>query len=344
VEGLCGHFRPALPYSTEEIAAYGLTFRASFAKPRIHRRYLAGLFGDATDGAVAAYLSPAEDGCMTLKPFCDTQRKIDALFRERTGEASRTVREALFAIAGEVLFLEDPYETSKYHPRISASGSFAYRELTDGERQAFDRLSFHFFYERHNEFWKRTALKRLTPLTACTDMLVCGEDLGMIPDSVHEVMNRLHILSLELERAPKAPGREFADLRQLPYLSVCTTSTHDMSPLRSWWEEDRERTQRYHQSVLHGEGNAPVECTPELAAQILSNHLNASAMLTVIPLQDWLAMSDALRHPHAERERINIPADPHHYWRYRMHPTLETLLSATDFNRQIRTMGAGSGR
>jgi 4-alpha-glucanotransferase len=345
VEGLCGHFRPALPFSTEEIAAYGLTFRASFAKPRIHRRYLADLFGDATDRAVTAWLSPEEeDGYLALKPFCDTQRKIDALFRERTDGASLSIRKALFAIAGEVLFLEDPYETSKYHPRISASESFAYRELTDAERQAFDRLSFHFFYGRHNGFWKTTALKRLTPLIACTDMLICGEDLGMIPDSVHEVMNRLHILSLELERAPKTQGWEFAGLQQLPYGSVCTTSTHDMSPLRNWWEEDRERTQRYYQFVLHGEGTAPAECTPELAAQILSNHLNAPAMLTIIPLQDWLAMSDTLRRTHPERERINIPADPHHYWRYRMHLTLETLLNATGFNRKIRTMIAGSGR
>ncbi|MDR0844801.1 MAG: 4-alpha-glucanotransferase, partial [Tannerella sp.] len=254
------------------------------------------------------------------------------------------LKEGLFAVANEVLFLEDPYEPSKYHPRISAAASFAYRELTGEERQAFDRLSFHFFYERHNAFWKEEALKRLTPLTACTDMLICGEDLGMVPDTVHEVMERLHILTLELERAPKTPGCEFAALQRLPYASVCTTSTHDMPPLRSWWKEDAGRTQRYWQSVLHRDGTAPGECAPEPAGQIIANHLNASSMLTVIPLQDWLAMSAALQHPHPERERINIPSDPHHYWRYRMHLTLEQLLDARDFNRQIRTMIADSGR
>ncbi|MDR3268293.1 MAG: 4-alpha-glucanotransferase [Tannerella sp.] len=344
VQGLCGHFRPALPFSVEEIEAYGLTFKETFTKPRIHCRHLAGLFGGQTDDVVETCLSPADAAWMILKPFCDTQRKIEDLFRNRTDEVSMKIKEGLFAIANEVLFLEDPYEKSKFHPRISASGSFAYKELTDEERHAFDRLSLHFFYERHNEFWKKEALKRLTPLIACTDMLICGEDLGMIPDSVHEVMNRLHILSLELERAPKTSDREFADLHHLPYESVCTTSTHDMNPLRSWWKEDRERTQRYYQFVLHKEGAAPEECSPELAAQILSRHLDASSMLTIIPLQDWLAMSDTLKSPHTTCERINIPADPHHYWRYRIHIPLEKLLIAREFNRKIRTMLSDSGR
>ncbi|MDR2469706.1 MAG: 4-alpha-glucanotransferase, partial [Tannerella sp.] len=216
--------------------------------------------------------------------------------------------------------------------------------LTEEERQAFERLSYHFFYERHNDYWKQVALQRLSPLIDSMEMLICGEDLGMIPDSVHEVMQRLHILSLELERAPKTIETEFTDLQRLPYLSVCTTSTHDMSPLRSWWNEDRRRTERYFHSVLHREGCAPETCSVELVAQILFNHLNASSMLTVIPLQDWLALSDALRHPEPERERINVPANPRHYWRYRMHLTLEQLSDAADFNRQLFRMIAESGR
>ncbi|MDR1102779.1 MAG: 4-alpha-glucanotransferase [Tannerella sp.] len=344
VEGLCGHFRPALPLTAEEIESRGLPFRDTFLKPRIHRRHAVELFGDAAAEAVETFLAPDGDGYLTLKPFCDTQRKVEALFRERERRdpAAAGIRAGLFAIAGEALFLADPCEPEKYHPRISASGTFAYRELTAEEQQAFDRLSFHFFYERHSAFWKEVALKRLTPMVRCTGMLICGEDLGMIPDSVHEVMNRLHILSLELERAPKTGGREFADLQRLPYASVCTTSTHDMPPLRNWWEEDRERTQRYYRQVLHGEGTAPADCTPELAGQILRNHLSASSMLTVIPLQDWLASSGTLRHPRPQHERINIPANPHHYWRYRMHLSLETLAAADDFNRQIRRLIAES--
>ncbi|MDR2042270.1 MAG: 4-alpha-glucanotransferase [Tannerella sp.] len=344
VDGLCGHFRPALPFTAGEIEDRGLPFRDAFLQARIRRSHAVELLGETFDEAVETYLSPDGDDHLTLKPCCNTQRKTDDLFRERTDPVSLKIKAALFTVAANVLFLADPYEPAKYHPRISASGSFAYKELTPEEQLAFDRLSFHFFYERHNAFWKEVALKRLTPLIHSTDMLICGEDLGMIPDSVHEVMDRLHILSLELERAPKLYGLEFADLQQLPYLSVCTTSTHDMPPLRSWWNEVRERTQRYYRQVLHGDGTAPAACSPERAGQILRNHLNASSMLTIIPLQDWLALSGDLRHPRPECERINIPADPHHYWRYRMHLSLETLAAADDFNRLIRRLIAESGR
>lgn len=337
-QGLCGHFRPALPFRIAEIEAYGFRFDDRYTRPRIQRRFLIDLFGKDAEYVMNTYLSFADTEHLVLRSFCDTQRKIEQLFHEKTGDMFMHIKNGLLSIANEVLFLPDPYEPFTYHPRIAAYHSFAYQELTADEQNAFNRLSNYFFYERHNEFWKSEALKRLTSLISSTDMLICGEDLGMIPKSVHEVMGQLHILSLELERAPKVEGVLFSDLQTLPYLSVCTTSTHDMNPLRNWWKEDRDRTQMYYQSVLHCEGKAPGECSAGIAKQVISNHLCASSMLAIIPLQDWLAMSDSLKRTDIEQERINIPADPHHYWRYRMHLSLEELLRASDFNAGIKKM------
>jgi 4-alpha-glucanotransferase len=344
IQGLCGHFRPALPFSVSEIEEYGIRFDDRYIQPRIHCRFLIDIFGEYTDRVVGTYLSFADAEHLILSPFCDTQRKIEQLFNEETDEAFIKIKNGLLSIANEVLFLEDPYEPLKYHPRISAAHSFVYKELTINEQNAFDRLANDFFYVRHNEFWKTEALKRLTSLIFSTDMLICGEDLGMIPKSVHEVMNQLHILSLELERAPKIEGIRFTDLNTIPYLSVCTTSTHDMSPLRNWWKEDYSRTQMYYYSVLHREGEAPEECSSELAKQIISDHLHATSMLTIIPLQDWLAISDTLKRADIEHERINVPANPQHYWCYRMHISLEELLSAYDLNQEIKEMLIESNR
>ena len=244
----------------------------------------------------------------------------------------------------EVLFVRDPYQPDRYHPRISARQSLAYQELPDEQKHAFDKLYNDFFFERHNDFWKKTALSRLQPLLESTKMLVCGEDLGVLPATVPEVMQSLQLLSLELERMTKDMEHEFTDLTQLPYLSVCTTSTHDMSPIRAWWTENREKTQRYYNQILHREGEAPEICPVEVAEQIIYNHLRASSMLTIIPLQDWFAMDDKIRLPDAAAERINEPANPNHYWRYRMHITLETLLQSTSFNEKIGTMITGTGR
>jgi 4-alpha-glucanotransferase len=327
MDGLCGHFRPALPLSKAEIEGYGMRFSERWTKPCIHTRFLP----DIAASDCYPYLTPLDDGHLTLKPHCSTQRKISSL----CDGVSQTVREGLMRIACEVLFLEDPYEAERYHPRILAHRSYAYRELPDADRSAFDRLYHDFYFVRHNHFWKETALHRLAPLIKRDGMLICGEDLGMIPASVHEVMNSLQLFSLEIERMPKVAGREFADLKTLPRRSVCTTSTHDMPPLRVWWEEDEAKTRRYCRDVLQDEGKAPAACSPEMAERIIGNHLQSSSMLTILPLQDWMSIDGQIRRPDAAAERINIPADPDHYWRYRMHVTLETLLHADTFNQKI---------
>jgi 4-alpha-glucanotransferase len=336
IQGLCGHFNPALPFSREEIESYGFPFDDACYTPRIHRRHLPALFGDASGDVSGIYLMPLSADYFTLKPVCDTQCKIESLFVDRDG-SSDGVKAGLFAVANEVLFLRDPREPHKFHPRISAARSLAYQDLDESARRAFDRLYRDFFYHRHNDFWKKQAFLRLAPLMSSAGMLICGEDLGMIPHCVPEVMAQLQILSLEIERMPKEANREFTDLARIPYLSVCTTSTHDMTPIRNWWREDRAKTQRYYNNVLCRTGAAPDECTPGLAAQILDNHLASPSMLAIIPLQDWLAMGDEnVRRPAIDSERINIPADPRHYWRYRMHLTMENLLLQDDFNEKIR--------
>lgn len=345
VEGLLGYFSPALPLSVEEIKNGGLSFRgAPFTRAHIHGKYLAELFGEYTDEVIQCYLERMDADRFALqKPF-DTQRKIAARFAGEDNDKSRRIRSGLFALCNEVLFIEDHRQPGTYHPRISASASYRYRELDKQDQYAFDGLYWDYFYQRHNTFWKDEALKRLSPLIASTGMLACGEDLGMIPHSVPEVMQKLQILRLEIERASKSPNREFTDLQQVPYLSVCTTSTHDMPTLRGWWKEDPDRRQRYFNEQLKREGAAPEDCSPETGEEILRRHLASPAMLTVIPFQDWLAMDAALRHPDVDAERINVPANPRHYWRYRMHLCLEDLLKAETLNGRIRQLIAAAGR
>ena len=341
VRGLCGHFRPALPLTPDEIESFGLPFDVRYTRPMIRRECLAEVFGDKSDEVLARFLTSIDDAYLAPNALCDTQQKIAALF-QNTNDIG--LRNALYHLTEEVLFVEDPYTPGHYHPRISADRSLRYHTLTEAHRIAFDRLYTDFFFVRHHDFWRDTALRRLHPLTASTDMLVCGEDLGMIPDSVHEVMDRLRILSLELGRISKIYGVEFTDLRRAPYLSVCTTSTHDMAPLRLWWQEDAERTRRYLQALSYPTHNENEEATPEAAECIVRDHLQAASILTVLPLQDWLAIDGSLRAPDPTRERINIPADPDHYWRYRMHLTLEELLGAEAFNKKIGAMLRESNR
>ncbi|MDR2232127.1 MAG: 4-alpha-glucanotransferase [Tannerella sp.] len=353
-QGLCGHFRPALPLTEAEIEAFGFKFDKQYTKPQINVGFLDEIFGELAAEIAEKNLKKVRYNYLGLNSLCDSQRKIEDFFSDKSSlkdmysraafRKLQVIKDGLFKISNEVLFIKDPYEKNKYHPRINAYNTYAYQKLSEQDKTAFQQLSDHFFYEHHNEFWKTVALKHLTPLVNSTDMLICGEDLGMIPKSVHEVMDRLHILSLELERTPKVDYEEFTSLQSVPYLSVSTTSTHDMEPLRSWWEEESHRTQRYYQSVLKQDGIAMTRLDTEVAEQIIINHLNATSMLTIIPLQDWITLSDALSRTDGMSERINIPDNPHHYWNYRMHLTIEQLMQAHELNQKIRELIDKSGR
>jgi 4-alpha-glucanotransferase len=340
VEGLLGYFSPSLPFSIEEIENSGLKFRnETFTRAHIHEKFLPELFGEYVPEVKQAYLDRMDADHLMLKQKFDSQQKIRNYFAgKKEDKKNQFIKAGLFAVCNEVLFIEDANKAAHYHPRISASSSYIYQELNASGKYAFDYLYWNYFYQRHNGFWKKEALKHLTPLINSTDMLVCGEDLGMIPSSVPEVMNKLQILSLEIERMPKTANREFTNLRNIPYLSVCTTSTHDMSPLRAWWKEDPKKTQKYYNEVLKKEGIAPLDCTPELCEAIIRNHLLTPSMLTVVPFQDWLSLDARLRHPDADSERINIPSNPRHYWRYRMHLTIDELMKAEDLNGKIRQL------
>lgn len=345
VHGLLGHFNPALPFSEEEIRGAGLWFNAArHAEPYIYHYMLDDFFGEAAEEVRTKYLQEAGCGRYTLREEVDTQRKIERLFAGKSDDRSHRICDGLMGLVDEVLFVEDPVKRGLYHPRISAQFTYSYRALGDGERAAFDRLYNDFFYYRHNEYWRSEAMRKLPPLLSATRMLVCGEDLGMIPHCVPQVMNDLQILSLEVQRMPKDPNSEFGNTWGYPYRSVSTTSTHDMSPLRAWWEEDRVTTQRFYNTVLHEPGEAPLYCEPWVAGRIVDLHLASPSMLVILPLQDWLAEDGELRREVPQEERINVPSIPRYYWRYRMHLTLEQLLGEQDFNTRMRTRIEASGR
>ena len=244
----------------------------------------------------------------------------------------------------EGLFLVDHKRNDRWHPRIAVQFQEAYNVLNDGEKYCFNRLYNDYFYRRNNQFWYQEAMKKLPKLTQATRMLVCAEDLGMVPDCVPWVMNELRILSLEIQSMPKDPTTRFGKLSHNPYRSVDTISTHDMATLRQWWDEDEERSQSYFNTTLRRGGPAPRPLPGWLAKDIVSRHLTSPSMLCLISFQDWMSIDERLRLPDENGERINIPANPRHYWRYRMHLSIEQLLAADELNNEISTLIIQSGR
>ena len=345
VHGLTGQFAPSQAMSRDEIMQYGLNFQEErFTQPFITDWVLDRVFHERADEVRREYLERIDGERYRMKPDVDTQRKIEARFAGVTRQEDLWLRDGLYSLVSDVLFVRDRNRADMFHPRISAQLDFIYESLYDNDKQAFNRLYNDYYYRRNNQFWYREAMKKLPKLVQATRMLVCAEDLGMVPDCVPWVMSELKILSLELQSMPKSVTTRFGHLSQNPYRSVCTISSHDMPTLRQWWDEDYERTQDYYNSMLHREGTAPHPLPGWLAKDIIARHLDSPSMLCILSVQDWLAMYERLRLPDADAERINIPANPKHYWRYRMHLNIEDLIADGKFIDDISTLVGQAGR
>jgi len=352
VEGLLGHFAPALPLHRHEIAnRLGWFDYSRLCEPYIRWHMLEHIFAGEAQKVFDEYLDDASFGRIHLKEEVNTQRKIEAYIEQKIAahpeheEYFVWLRTGLYKLTNEVLFV--PAGNDFYHPRITLDKTYSYRELDNDEtrRRLYDDIYIDFFFRRHEDFWRRQGLVKLPPVRYATNMLICGEDLGMVPASVPGVMRELGMLGLNIQRMPSNPRVEFGHPDDAPYLSVVTTSSHDMSTLRGWWESDRVTTQRFFETMLgHWREVAPYYCEPWVAREIIIQHLHSPAMWAIFPLQDLLAMDSHLRRVNPHEEQINDPSNPTHFWRYRLHLPLEELVDAVGFNEPLRALVQVSGR
>ncbi|MEO6071588.1 MAG: 4-alpha-glucanotransferase, partial [Chitinophagaceae bacterium] len=344
VEGIMGVFQPAMPVELQELSERGIWFDYHrYCKPFLTDDILYQLFGEQTEFVTETFLNKNSLGRYDFKEPFDTQRKVEDYFLQ-DGE-NENLKKGLFEALSNVVFFEQKDSGKRaYHFRISLEATSSFQQLDEGQKDKLKERYINYFYRRQDELWKKEGWRKLPFLKSSTDMLICGEDLGMVPDCVPEVMKRLGILSLEIQRMPKNAHTQFFHPAHAPYLSVITPSTHDMSTIRGWWEENRDTTQTFYNTVLEEQGQAPYYCDAWINRAIVLQHLYSPAMWSIFQLQDLLGMNDSLRRKNPQEERINQPADPKHYWKYRMHLYLEDLLQEKEFTNEIKDYINHSGR
>jgi 4-alpha-glucanotransferase len=347
VEGVMGHFAPAVPVHVNEFSERDIPFNYyRYTKPFINDAVIWEFFHNDFEYIKTDFLEQGKDGLYQLKKGFETQQEVEAYFSQlEDNEFKQRIRYGLFnLISNLVLFEQEGSEGRQFHFRIEMDKTPSYRYLGWDKNKIYD-LYIDYYYRRQDNFWRDEALKKLPALKAATNMLVCGEDLGMVPTCVPDVMSRLGILSLEIQRMPKGDSnREFFHPNDANYLSVVTPSTHDMSTIRGWWEEDRARTQRFYNYEMGQWGEAPFFCEPWINKAIVLQHLFSPAMWSIFQLQDLLGMNEQIRRQNPHEERINNPADPKNYWKYRMHISLEDLIKQKDFNEELRSYIESSDR
>jgi 4-alpha-glucanotransferase len=346
VEGIMGRFVHAIPVYKVEFSERNIWFDTDrYTRPYITDAVLWDMFGPNRE-KFKDFLNPRPDGTYALREGFKTQREVETHFAgpEITND-NLHIRQGLYDLISNVIFFEEPGSGGEqFHFRFSMENTHSFRHLDWNTQQQLKALYINYFFERQDNFWMKEAMTKLPALKRSTNMLICGEDLGLVPHSVASVMSQLGILSLEIQRMPKDIKKEFFHPSDAPYLSVVTPSTHDMSTVRGWWEEDRAKTQRFYNNELGQWGDAPYFCEPWINKEILLQHLYSPAIWSVFQLQDILGISASLRRDDPHAERINIPAVPRHYWNYRMHISLEQLLKEKDFNDELAGYVQASGR
>jgi len=347
VEGIMGYFVPAIPLHLNELNSRGITFDYNrYTKPFINDAVLWEIFGYDQDYVKDIFLNYDGFGNYTLKPEFATQRQVETYTSTLADDDfTKKIKQGLFdLISNVILFEAEGSQGQQYHFRFSMNSTSSFRNLDGNTQNQLNELYVNYFFRRQDDFWMKEALQKLPALKRVTNMLVCGEDLGLVPACVPDVMRHLGLLSLEIQRMPKDPKKEFFHPNDAPYLSVITPSTHDMSTIRGWWEEDKNSIQKFYNHELGQWGDAPFYCEAWINKLIVMQHLYSPAMWSIFQLQDLLGIDEKIRRVNPNDERINIPADPKHYWRYRMHLTLESLLTQKAFNEELAGMVQSSGR
>jgi 4-alpha-glucanotransferase len=349
IEGVMGRFVPAIPVRITEFAEKGISFDYHrFCKPFITDEIVYEIFGHLAEKVKQEFLLPDGEGMYRLHHLVDTQQKTEEYFlSQETTEENHKIKQGLFDLISNVILFEETEPGTpgqQFHFRIAMEHTRSFRYLDWHTRQQLKELYIDYFYYRQDAFWKKEAMHKLPYLKRATNMLICGEDLGMVPHCVPDVMKQLGILSLEIQRMPKKSGIDFFDLKEAPYLSVVTPSTHDMSTIRGWWEEDKQKIKIFYNQMLGQWGDPPFFCEPWINRAIVLQHLSSPAMWSIFQWQDLLGMSETLRRQNPHEERINVPADPNNKWKYRMHITLENLLQQKEFNSNLHSYLEQCGR
>ncbi|WP_300690587.1 4-alpha-glucanotransferase [Chryseobacterium sp.] len=341
VQGILGYFYPAVPITLDEFKALKIPFDFDrYCKPFINNEILWDYF-EKDSGKVLEFLEKKQDGTYSLKEEFDTQRKLVDFFKKNP---HGPLEEKLISLCANVLFLTEKRKgETVYHPRFNVYNTESYKFLSEAEQKSIYELYHDYFFRRQDHLWYEKAMEKLPVILNATKMLICGEDLGMVPACVPVVMDELAIIALKVQRMP-SENIPFYDPRNATYMNVVTASSHDSSTLRQWWKEDPALTQKYYNQQLVQYGKAPEYLTPHLAEIIMKQHLYNEAMLAIFPIQEFMATDEELSNINMDNERINDPAVFPHYWRYRMHINLEDLKRKDTFNEKIAFWVKDSGR
>jgi 4-alpha-glucanotransferase len=174
-------------------------------------------------------------------------------------------------------------------------------EAQDGMLGHFDPLD--------ETLWEGQGRQILSAMLQGANMLPCAEDLGTVPKCSPKVLKEFAIPGMEIQRWAKDYELEvFKTPETYRPNSIAVISTHDISPLKTWWKSDivdpAERQVFWEYLGLKGEYT--LESTASFIRAALLKINESESVFSIQLLQDWLSLGDL---PGSEDPdfRINYP-------------------------------------
>lgn len=331
--GELGMFNPAIGFTAEELMEEGVHFdEERLCKPYINDAIMYFYFHGDKGRVEEKYFENH-----AFKNAFATPQRLHEWLEVNPDNAAL----ALKSIMANVVLIK---VGDHFHFKMNMQQTPSFQSLPEEQKQLLNNLYNRYFGERQRELWTKAGHEKLKMMKDATTMMLCGEDLGMVPEMVPGIMKELEVLALFVERMPHSMGDRFAKPETSPYLSVVTPSTHDMSPLALWWQQQREDVSFYYHEILKQAGHVPEKFTPEVAELILNRQLSAPAMWVVFLLQDVLALNEHLQREDATKDRINDPGNDDFVWDYRLHISVEHLQDQKELSSSMLRMIHKSGR
>jgi 4-alpha-glucanotransferase len=334
LSGLLGYFAPSCLLKRSDLATRFDAGRMRWLSiPHLPGPELRLALPNDAERVRACYLEqlPGED-LFNIKPELDNERALDALPEPAQVRAFLTARHRDRALI--------PVGADTFAPAWYFYKSSAFATLSEAEKQFVQDLVA-LRLQESELVWEAQARELLGMITHATDMLVCAEDLGVVPECVPRVLQALGILSLRIERwnwEYTTAGVSYTDPARYPRLSVCTPSVHDTSPLRAWWTEP-ELDKAAYARLLGLNEPPPAELTPALCKRIIERQLTANSWLCIFQMQDLFALITDLRSADPQAERINIPGTTGPLnWSYRVPVDIEDLPAQTPLNTLLTAL------
>ncbi len=338
--GSMGYFLPSVFITAEDLKQAGFSEERItwLSEPHIPTEEIKEALGDSADQVFPHLRRVGSEELFRIDPQIRGSRAIEAL--DISDEAKAALNRwnrnrALIKI-----------ETDTYAPAWLFSDSGSYQSLSEEEKNRFKDLV-HTKGEESELLWEKTGRHLLSFMEEETEMLICAEDLGVVPQCVPKVLEELGILGLKIcfwTRDYDNPEAPFISPRKYPHVSVAMLSAHDTVTMRQWWEEQADESTKtaFAKAFFENTESKIADRTaysPDLALLVNSAFLQAGSRLCVFQIQELFSLTDTYRSTDPGSERINVPGTvtPEN-WSYRIPVPLEELAEDEYFILTVSAM------